>query len=43
MKIKCDDCKKIKEGIPKAYNKFEFNLCFDCFQDRINDIMEKKK
>ena len=35
MKLKCEDCNKETDGIPKKYNKFEADLCYICFSNRI--------
>lgn len=43
MRLKCEDCKKKKLGIPKGYNRFYKNLCWSCFQERVNKRKEKNE
>ena len=41
MKMKCEKCGKKVNGLPKKYNKFDMDLCFDCFGDVINLIKKE--
>lgn len=41
-KIKCADCNHSKKGVPSAYNKFEKDLCWKCFEARIEKAESDK-
>lgn len=33
--IVCNDCKKRAKGVTAMYNKFEKDLCWSCFNKRV--------
>lgn len=37
-RIFCDICHRNKNGIPKKYNRFNKNMCFECFDMIINGM-----